>query len=186
MASSNLPQSNSRAIAALAVDLVLRKGRTLEYALREVIAAGVSARDKSQITALSFGALRWHHRHQLIIARLLQRPLRARDKILESLLSVGLFQLSDARQPEYAAVSATVEASRQLKRPRAAGLINATLRRFQRERETIMDKVLEQDEGRYSHPQWLIDRVRTDWPGSWSEILPWMLEHPPLDRKSVV
>ena len=137
----------------MAVDLVLRKGHTLERALREVVAAGGSSRDKSQIAALSFGALRWHHRHRLIIAGLLQRPLRARDKILESLLSVGLFQLSDARQPEYAAVSATVEASRHLNKPRAAGLINAALRRFQRERETIMGMVLEQDEGRYSCPQ---------------------------------
>jgi len=111
---------------------------------------------------------------------LLQRPLRARDKILESLLSVGLFQLNDARQPEYAAVSATVEASRHLNRSRAAGLINAVLRRFQRERETIMGMVLEQDEGRYSHPQWIIDRLREDWPEYWSEILTAMLEHPPF------
>jgi 16S rRNA (cytosine967-C5)-methyltransferase len=164
----------------LAVDLVLRKGHTLERALREVVAAGGSSRDKSQIAALSFGALRWHHRHRLIIAGLLQRPLRARDKILESLLSVGLFQLSDARQPEYAAVSATVEASRHLNKPRAAGLINAALRRFQRERDTIMGMVLEQDEGRYSCPQWFIDRLRKDWPESWSEILTTMLEHPPF------
>ena len=175
-----LPHSNSRAIAALAVDLVLRKGRNLERALLEVVTAGPSDRDKSQIAALSFGALRWHHRHRLIIARLLQRPLRTRDRILESLLSVGLFQLSDARQPEYAAVSATVEASRHLNRSRAAGLINAALRRFQRERDTIMDMVLAQDEGRYSHPQWLIDRLRKDWPDSWAEILTTMLEHPPF------
>jgi len=175
-----LAHSNSRAIAALAVDLVLRKGRNLEQALREVVVAGVSARDRSQIAALSFGTLRWHHRHKLIIARLLQRPVRARDKILESLLSVGLFQLSDARQPEYAAVSATVEASRHLHKPRAAGLINAALRRFQRERETIMGEVLEHDEGRYSHPQWIIDRLRKDWPDSWSDIVTKMLEHPPF------
>jgi 16S rRNA (cytosine967-C5)-methyltransferase len=175
-----LPHSNSRAIAALAVDLVLRKGHTLERALRDVVDTGVSSRDRSQIAALSFGAVRWHHRHRLIIANLLQRPLRTRDKILESLLSVGLFQLSDARQPDYAAVSATVDASRQLNKPRAAGLINAALRRFQRERETIMSTVLKKDEGLYSHPQWFINRVRRDWPDSWSEILLKMLEHPPF------
>ena len=180
VSSVSLPHSNSRAIAALAVDLVLRKGRNLERALREVAVSGISARDKSQIAALSFGALRWHHRHRLIIAKLLQRPLRAKDKILEALLSVGLFQLSDARQPEYAAVSATVEASRHLNKARAAGLVNAALRRFQRERDAIMDIVLDQDEGRFSHPQWLIDHIRADWPETWQEILNAMLEHPPF------
>jgi 16S rRNA (cytosine967-C5)-methyltransferase len=73
-----------------------------------------------------------------------------------------------------------VEASRHLNKSRAAGLVNAALRRFQRERDTIMGMVLEQEEGRYSYPQWLIDRLRKDWPESWSEILTTMLEHPPF------
>ena len=139
---------------------------------------GVAPRDASQIKALSYGALRWHHRNQLIIDRLLERPLRARDKVLEALLSVGLFQLVDARQPEYAAVSATVDASKQLKKPRASGLINAALRRFQRERDAILDSVLAEEEGRFSHPQWLIDRLRSDWPNHWEDILTKAQEHP--------
>lgn len=144
------------------------------------MASGMSARDISQVKALSFGAVRWHHRHRLIIARLLERPLRARDKVLEALLSVGLFQLTDARQPEYAAVSATVDASRYLRKSRAAGLVNAALRRFQRERDAILATVLDEDEGQYSHPQWFIDRLRKDWPAQWSEVLRKMLEHPPF------
>ena len=178
--SIGLPHSNSRAIATLAVDRVLRKGQTLDNALPDVIAAGMSTRDVSQVKALSFGTLRWHHRHELIISRLLQRPLRSRDKVLESLLSVGLFQLQDARQPEYAVVSSTVEASKHLGKSRAAGLVNAALRRFLRERDSIMERVLEEDVGRYSHPQWLIDRLRTDWPEQWPVILKKMLEHPPF------
>jgi 16S rRNA (cytosine967-C5)-methyltransferase len=180
MAAAGLTHSNNRAIAAMAIDRVLRHGQALDGALKDVTFSGLSARDLSQVKALSFGALRWHHRNRLIIDQLLQRPLRARDKILEALLSIGLFQLEDARQPQYAAVSATVEASRHLKKSRAAGLINAALRRFQRERDSVMQTVLEDDEGRYSHPQWFIDRLRHDWPGCWREILLKMLEHPPL------
>jgi 16S rRNA (cytosine967-C5)-methyltransferase len=170
----------TRAVAAAAVDLVLRKGRVLDRALQEVVKQAASARDLAQIKALAFGALRWHHRHRLIIAELLERPLRSRDKVLEALLSVGLFQLLNPRQPAYAAVSETVQASRDLGRPRAAGLINASLRRFLRERSALLDRVMDVDEGRYAHPQWLIDRLRRDWPTQWEIILDAALAHPPL------
>ena len=172
--------ARARACAALAVDQVLTKGRTLDHAFAEVLNDVLPERERAQIKALAFGALRWHPRHQAIIAELLERPLRSRDKILESLLSVGLFELIDDRQPGYAIVSATVEASRQLKRPRAAGLINAALRRFQRESTELLRKALSNEEGRFNHPRWFIDAVRTDWPGQWQQILGSALSQPPL------
>ena len=61
-------------------------------------------------------------------------------------------------------MSATVEAARWLGRPKAAGLVNATLRRLQRERDALLAAALATDEGRYSHPAWLIDRLKRDWP----------------------
>ncbi len=103
--------ARARACAALAVDWVLTKGRTLDQAFAEVLGDAFSERECAQIKALAFGALRWHPRHQVIISELLERPLRARDKILEALLSVGLFELIDDRQPGYAIVSAAVDAS---------------------------------------------------------------------------
>lgn len=171
---------STRAAAASVVDQVLARGRTLDRALAGQINASRPSRDIAQIKALAFGTLRWHHRHRLIIARLLNKPLRAGDTVLEALLSVGLFQLIYPRQPQYAAVAATVEASRELKRGRAAGLINAALRRFQREREELLSSALEQEQGRFAHPQWFIDRLRNDWPAHWQGILESALAHPPL------
>lgn len=172
--------ARARACAALAVDWVLARGRTLDQAFAEVLNDAFAERECAQIKALAFGALRWHPRHKAIIAELLERPLRARDKILEALLSVGLFELIAGRQPGYAIVSATVDASRQLKRPRAAGLINAALRRFQRESNELLRRALGDEEGRFNHPQWFIDAVRTDWPEHWQQILSAALLHPPL------
>ncbi len=172
--------AGTRAAAATAMDLVLRSGLTLENALEKVIATDVPPRDQSQVKALAFGALRWHHRYRLIIGELLDHPLRARDAILESLLSVGLFQLNDSRQPAYASVAATVAASRRLKRPRAAGLINAGLRRYQREEKELLAQALATAEGQYSHPRWLISRISEDWPEQWQEILIAALRHPPF------
>jgi 16S rRNA (cytosine967-C5)-methyltransferase len=172
--------ARARAFAALCVDLVIGQGRTLDQAFDKVLNDELPEQERSQIKALAFGALRWHHRHQLIISELLERPLRARDKILESLLSVGLFELVEARQPGYAAVSAAVDASRQLKRERAAGLINAALRRFSRDSSELLSHALAHDEGRYVQPQWFIDRMRLDWPDHWHGALAASLEQPPM------
>lgn len=172
--------ARARAFAALCVDFVIGQGRTLDQAFDEVLNDELPEQERSQIKALAFGTLRWHHRHQLIISELLERPLRARDKILESLLSVGLFELVEARQPGYAAVSAAVDASRLLKRERAAGLINAALRRFSRESSELLSHAVAHDEGRYVQVQWLIDRMRKDWPDHWSGALVASLEQPPM------
>ncbi|MFW2404679.1 MAG: 16S rRNA (cytosine(967)-C(5))-methyltransferase RsmB [Gammaproteobacteria bacterium] len=172
--------ARARAFAALSVDHVIGHGHTLDHAFDEVLIDELPEQERSQIKALAFGALRWHHRHQLIISELLERPLRARDKILESLLSVGLFELVEARQPGYAAVSAAVDASRQLKRDRAAGLINAALRRFSRESSELLSHALAHEEGRYVQPQWFIDRMRQDWPEHWQGALTASLEQPPM------
>jgi len=172
--------AETRAAAAVAVDRVLAGGRSMDTALSTAISEQLSDRDQALVRALTYGALRWHHRHRLILEKLLDRPLRSRDRILESLLSVGLFQLIDERQPGYATVSATVDATRKLQRPRAAGLVNATLRRFQREQNAVLPRVLARDEGRYSHPQWLIDRLRTDWGDRAQQILTFALVQAPM------
>lgn len=172
--------AHTRAAAAMAVDRVLTGGHSLDAALPAVLSDRLPERDRSLVRALAFGTLRWHHRHRLIIDELLDRPLRTRDRILEALLSVGLFQLIDTRQPGYASVSTTVDATRKLHRPRAARLVNATLRRFQREQDTLLAKALARDEGRYSHPRWLIDRLHADWGERAQQILVHALVQPPM------
>ena len=172
--------AETRAAAAVAIDQVLAGGRSLDAALKSALSEELSERDRALVKALAFGGLRWYHRYRLIIGELLDRPLRSRDRILEALLLVGIFQLTDTRQPGYASVSATVDATRKLQRPRASGLVNATLRRFQREQESVLAKVLARDEGRYSHPQWLIDQLRADWDNQAQQILTAALLRPPM------
>ena len=170
----------SRGMAARAVDQVLSRGATLDDAFAALDIEQITGPDRAQVKALAFGALRWHHRHRELLALLLDRPLPANENLLEALLSVGLFQLLDARQPDYAAVSATVDAARWLGRGRAAGLVNATLRRLQREREVLLARVCATETGRYSHPQWLIRRAQQDWPVHWAGVLDAAQLPPPL------
>lgn len=159
-----------RAAAATAVHRVLQDGVTLETALAAAQERVAADRERAQLQALAFGTLRWHCRHRVLLSLLLDRPLRARDRILEAVLSVGLFELEHGRSPGYAAVSTNVAAARRLGRPRAAGLVNAALRRYQRERVSLMEQALQKDEGRYAHPRWLLRELRRAWPSHWEAV----------------
>jgi 16S rRNA (cytosine967-C5)-methyltransferase len=170
----------TRGLAARAVEGVLAQGRTLEDSLGALELHNLAVADRGQVKALAFGALRWHHRHRQLLAQLLVQGLPKHDRLLEALLSVGLFQVLDETAPDYAAVSATVEAARWLGRSRAVGLVNATLRRTQRERDSLMQQVMRSTEGRYSHPEWFVGQLQRDWPDEWPTVLEAAQRQPPL------
>jgi 16S rRNA (cytosine967-C5)-methyltransferase len=86
-------------------------------------------------------------------------------------LLAGLAQLDAGIGAPYAAVSGTVAAVRELGRPRLAGLANAVLRRFLREREALLAALPDDAVQRHQHPQWLIDALRRGWPDDAERIL---------------
>jgi 16S rRNA (cytosine967-C5)-methyltransferase len=118
---------------------------------------------------LCYGTLRHYWQLQHWIGQLINRPLKKRDSVINALLAVGLYQLCDTRIPDHAAVSQTVEAARLLRRPKLAGLLNACLRRFQR--ENLAEELGGDDESSWNHPQWFIDSLRKDWPDDVEAIL---------------
>jgi 16S rRNA (cytosine967-C5)-methyltransferase len=110
-------------------------------------------------------------RNVWIIHQLMDRPLRNRDRIIESLLSVGLHALTDSAQPDYAVVSATVDATKTLGKPATRGLVNALLRRFLREREDWLEQAGNNEIAASCLPQWLLRTIQKDWPDNWDEIV---------------
>ena len=160
--------AKTRAVAAEVIDDVVRAGQSLDAAI-EARESRLPVNDRSLLRMLAYGVLRNHWQLKEWIAVLLSRPFRARDSIANALLAVGLYQLTDTRVPDHAAVSQTVEAIRLLRRPKLAGLINACLRRFQR--ENLAARPPKSEESRWNHPGWLIDRLRADWPDDVEAIL---------------
>jgi len=140
----------------------------------------VAARDASLFKALVQGTLRWHHRLEWQVGELATAKLDPKQRDLAALLRVGLYQLQESRIPPHAAVSATVEAAALVGAPRAKGLVNAILRRFLRERESLAARMQGVPRALYSHPPWLIDAFRTDWPDAWRDILDANNRAPPL------
>lgn len=170
--------AGARAAAARAVAAVLFDGRNLDTALAG--SSGAESSSGAQVRALAYGSLRWHCRYAKMLDHLLAKPLRPRDRDIVALLSVGLFQLFEGREPAYAAVSATVEAARLLGRPRLAGLVNGVLRRAQRESDGLRELAMQTPSGRYAHPEWLIDALRDDWAEACADILDANQQPPPM------
>ncbi len=166
-----------RAAAAKAVHAVVESGRSLDAELRE-LETGVRDEDRALLRNLAFGTIRNHYRLREWLGVLLDRRPRRRDRIVESLLAVGLFQLTGTRIPEHAVVSATVEAARVLRQKAYAGLINAVLRRFLR--EDMAEAEPASDESRYNHPDWMIHRLAADWPEDYPQILDAANERAPM------
>jgi len=157
-----------RAASARAVHDVVQGGRSLDDALAQA-EPGLSPADRSLMRMLAFGTLRRFWQLDEWIAVLTDRPPGKLDGLVRALLAVGLYQFVDTRIPDHAVVSPTVDAARLLKRPRAAGLVNAVLRRFLR--ESVADRAPAGDEAAFNHPQWLIDALQRDWPDDWRDIL---------------
>lgn len=159
-----------RADAAQLVHAVRTEGRSLTDALVQLPSCP-DPRDEALRAELAYGTLRLLPRLELIADQLLARPLKRADRIIGALLLIGLYQLIELRIPDHAAVSATVDAARILRRPRAAGLLNATLRGFQREREALLAHAEQQEGGRWLLPDWLLRRLRAAWPDDWPQIV---------------
>ena len=157
-----------RAVAAEVVDAVVSGGQSLDTAI-----AGnesrIAADDRSLLRMLCYGSLRHYWRLQSWLDQLVSKPLRKRDRVVNALLLVGLYQIAEMRIPDHAVVSETVEAARQLRRPKLAGLVNACLRRFVRENLAATEPADEPSE--WNHPAWLIEQIRRDWPDDWQAIL---------------
>ncbi|MCK7579105.1 MAG: 16S rRNA (cytosine(967)-C(5))-methyltransferase RsmB [Chromatiales bacterium] len=164
------PGAESRAAAARALHAVLDRGQSLTRVLQTDRTAR-SAADQALVQEMVYGTLRLLPRLRLIAGRLLERPLKPRDGDLQALILIGLYQLGFMKTPSHAAVSATVEATRLLGKPRMAGLVNALLRRFQREHDALLAWVDTQPESRWLFPEWLLERLRADWPDDWESIV---------------
>jgi 16S rRNA (cytosine967-C5)-methyltransferase len=172
-------QSTAQRLAT-AADIVatVLSGASLDDALARV--PQVAATDRAALQALAFGTIRWHFRIARWLEQLLDRPAQLRRPSLRALLEVALHQLGFSSHPPHAVVNEAVEAARLIGEPHAAGLVNALLRRFLREREAIDRLSMADAQARHAHPQWLIEALERDWPAEAERMLAANNAPPPL------
>jgi 16S rRNA (cytosine967-C5)-methyltransferase len=140
------------AFANLALDGALRQAGLLE------------PREAALATELTYGALRWQIELDRALAAHSDKPVEALDAPVRVALRIGAYELlHHARVPERAAVNEAVELAKELKLSRAAGFVNAILRRVAEKRAAPEPPSREADPvghvaALWAHPRWMVER----------------------------
>jgi len=167
----NVASTNIRASAANCIYLVVDKGRSLSDVLPQAQQHFSNGKDKALLQQMCYGVLRWLPRLDFFCSRLLQKPLKGKQRPFQFLLYVGCYQLLMMRIPSHAAISETVEAAVAMKAGGLKGLINGVLRSFQRQQEQLTEAAEKVDSCLYGHPNWFIKAIKTAYPQQWQQIL---------------
>lgn len=160
-----------RGVAVVALTEVVMRRRSLTAVLERTLGDLSSARDRALAQEICYGVLRWLPRLEVMLGGLLDRPLKPKDGDLRCLLLAGLYQLIYMRIPAHAAVAETVGVAAELGKPWAKGLVNAVLRRAQREVKRITTLADATEVGVTAHPAWLLEALRSAWPTEWQDIV---------------
>ncbi len=128
----------------------------------------VAASEQAQLQAWIFGWCRWSHELEGLVGQLLQKPLKQKDQDVYLLMQLGVFQLKHTPTADHAAVDETVKVIKRLKKPWARGVVNAVLRNYQRQSQQLHESLSETQQ--YSHPTWLLEIIKTDWPEQWQAV----------------
>jgi len=178
--------ANPRLLALAALAEVLDEGKSLGEcaALRAAsapskVADPVLQRNLSQARHLAYGTLRWQVPLAWLESRLLDKPLKQKDRDITRLVWLGLFQLWRDSTPDHAAVYETAQCARGLGKAWAVNLLNAVLRRFQREQDELLQHLSAIPE-HWAHPAWLVAAIQHDSPDQWQAILEANNQPPPL------
>ncbi len=142
--------------------------------------AHVAARDQALTRELALGTARWFPRLQGLANHLLQKPLKAADRDLQALLLVGIYQLLYTRVPAHAAIGETVAVAVSMKKAWAKGMLNAVLRRVQREGTELLATLEHDPVIRVAHPRWLQKSLKHAWPAHWEALCAANNLHPPM------
>lgn len=159
-------------IAAAEILAALRGGTLLDAAFERTTTA-LDPRDRRWVQELTYGLLRTRGWMDAVLAPRITGGLARLDADLGDLLRLGAYQLlAMGSVPAYAAIAQTVELAKRRHGIGASKLVNAVLRRIDRERDqpavaaadgaaAALDRAHDQVERlavRSSHPRWLLER----------------------------
>lgn len=135
-------------------------------ALPGIIAARrLDSRDAALATELAYGALRMRGLYDAVIAKAANRDPASLETSVRTVLWLGAHQVLAMRVPEHAAVDESVRLIRAVGNERAAGIVNAVMRRIT---ETPLDAWLVRVAPgrtrsalaiRHSHPEWIVGEL---------------------------
>ena len=164
-----MAKHSARATAARVITLVLKQQQSLNAVLRKNLSL-LPENERALCQQLCYGVIRWQLQLQAIADQLIAKPLKNKDTDIAALLLCGLYQLRSMRLPEHAVLSETVNSCKTLGKPWAKGLINASLRNYQRNELQFEAAITKTDRAHYAHPDWILNQLQHDWPKHWQSI----------------
>lgn len=167
------PLSRELGCAARAIEALIA-GRSLPGALDAALAAEarqapLPEASRAAIRDIAYGACR-----RLGLVRELAERLNARAPAPEvaALQCVALSELVEPLRADGIIVDQAVAAARRLSGGLAiGGFVNATLRRFVRERQALLEAARTRPQARWNFPDWWIRQLRQEHPEHWQGIL---------------
>ena len=143
-----------------------RERQTLDGILDDITprTSALPRRDRALFNALLYGVLRWRGRLDYIISHFSNISLKKIEPGVLNILRLGLFQIIYLdRIPDSATVNTSVELTRQIGASRAAGFVNALLRKAAANHGDVVFPTLKNDpvaffSTAHSLPGWLIRR----------------------------
>jgi 16S rRNA (cytosine967-C5)-methyltransferase len=162
--------------AARVIAAVVDQGASADAALATVAASG----ERAAVRAITLGSVRWYLRLLPAVHALLDRKAGRLAPEVSALLVAAAHQIEYSRNPAQLTVNAAVNAARTLGHVRAAGLVNALLRRFVRERAALLAAVDADPVVAAAHPPWLAAALRRAWPQQAAAVMLANNGHPPM------
>ncbi len=160
-----LAPTQARLLAARVLDRVENARAYAGLALQaELGRAPLGGRDRAFTTELVYGTLRWRGRLDFLLGHVSERPLATLDPGVRTLLRLGAYQILFCDSvPHAPAVDQTVRSAHVLGASRAAGFVNAVLRRLAQRAPAIPLPSLASDplahlEHALGLPRWLAER----------------------------
>lgn len=140
----------------------------------------LTATEKGAIQDLVYGSLRFRGLLLFLVRHIVRNTPPA---AIECLLHVALYQLQFTRNAPHAIVNEAVAAAAHIAGGRYKNLVNAVLRRFQRERQTLLHLAEKNDSAQYNLPDWWLAYLRTHYLQDWHNIIAAWQQHPPMSLR---
>ena len=131
---------------------------------------------RGAVRDLAWGTLRDYGRGDVVLGRLLHKPLPAS---LHALLLVALHRLERRPDQAHTVVDQAVQ-SAAVHAPGLKGVVNGVLRSYLRDARELGRRIEADERARYRHPAWWIARLRASHPDAWEAALEAGNQRPPM------
>jgi 16S rRNA (cytosine967-C5)-methyltransferase len=138
---------------------LFKHGHHADFLSQDADFLDLDERDRRLVTELVYGVLRNRRLLDHHVGELSRTPLGKLDESVLWVLRSALYEIEFLRIPDHAAVHEAVELCRKFRKASAAGLVNAVLRSFLREKPAVPEGASSRALAvRFSHPEWLVRR----------------------------